>query len=255
VELEAFADTGYVHLPNLLSEAQLEKWRSVFDRAFVSDAFPDSSRMDNPRFRQVVNGWRFDADCRALMLDPELGAVMTDVSGIGDVRLCFGQFMLRHGYSSGGQFHLDQAAWPFTDGRAAVMWIALDDSSVESGCVWYLPGTHKDEAYESGFGTRYALDAVCDDRPHWRRIAAVPVPAGAGDGIVHSGLVAHLGGPNMTPNDRRVVVLHGMPASAQFNGRTNRYSPATNDLPLGTPLELDDEYPMWSMSGGAETRR
>jgi len=41
------------------------------------------------------------------------------------------------------QWHQDLAYWPITaDTRTASFWLAIDDSSIENGCVRFVPGTH-----------------------------------------------------------------------------------------------------------------
>jgi phytanoyl-CoA hydroxylase len=40
-------------------------------------------------------------------------------------------------------WHQDMAYWPFHPAEMATAWIALDDTSVENGCVRFLKGSHK----------------------------------------------------------------------------------------------------------------
>jgi ectoine hydroxylase-related dioxygenase (phytanoyl-CoA dioxygenase family) len=39
--------------------------------------------------------------------------------------------------------HLDVPYWSFTSLNAISIWIALDDATLENGCMYFMPGSHK----------------------------------------------------------------------------------------------------------------
>jgi ectoine hydroxylase-related dioxygenase (phytanoyl-CoA dioxygenase family) len=39
--------------------------------------------------------------------------------------------------------HLDIPYWSFTSLHAISVWIALDDATLENGCMYFMPGSHK----------------------------------------------------------------------------------------------------------------
>ncbi len=39
--------------------------------------------------------------------------------------------------------HLDMPHWSFTSFHAISVWIALDDATLENGCMYFMPGSHK----------------------------------------------------------------------------------------------------------------
>ena len=40
--------------------------------------------------------------------------------------------------------HQDESYWlDMPDKRAVTIWVALDDATVENGCMWFGPGFHK----------------------------------------------------------------------------------------------------------------
>merc|ERR1712139_474812 len=52
-------------------------------------------------------------------------------------------------------WHQDEGYWKmgmrgvnFTDLRATSIWIALDDVDEETGCMWMIPGSHKQGSFE-----------------------------------------------------------------------------------------------------------
>jgi ectoine hydroxylase-related dioxygenase (phytanoyl-CoA dioxygenase family) len=42
----------------------------------------------------------------------------------------------------GQAWHQDELFIPTRDRSLAAAWIALDDATVENGCLWVLPGSH-----------------------------------------------------------------------------------------------------------------
>ena len=41
-------------------------------------------------------------------------------------------------------WHQDESYWPdLPDKRAVSCWVAIDDVTVENGCMWFVPGSFK----------------------------------------------------------------------------------------------------------------
>lgn len=89
-------------------------------------------------------------------------------------------------------WHQDQAYWIGTDDRrTATCWLAVDDSTLESGCMQFLPGSHR-EPVRPHF-------RVGEDRAKVHTIATalregddvVAVPIRRGDVTVHNEGVLH----------------------------------------------------------------
>ncbi|WP_198045110.1 phytanoyl-CoA dioxygenase family protein [Spirosoma montaniterrae] len=38
-------------------------------------------------------------------------------------------------------WHLNTPFWSFTDRRAPSIWVALDDATLENGCLFFIPGS------------------------------------------------------------------------------------------------------------------
>jgi phytanoyl-CoA hydroxylase len=101
------------------------------------------------------------------------------------------------------------AYWPDTpDTRTATTWLAIDDSTVENGCMRFVPATVKEpelRPHVAQFGDRgesHALgtDLLDDD-------VVVPRPISRGDVTVHNERVMHGSGGNHTDGFRRAYIL------------------------------------------------
>ncbi|MBA3429334.1 MAG: phytanoyl-CoA dioxygenase family protein [Actinobacteria bacterium] len=67
----------------------------------------------------------------------ELIALGDDLGG-GQV-----EALVKEPHSAPTQYHLDIPWWSFTSPHACTIWVALDDSTPENGCLYFLPGSHQ----------------------------------------------------------------------------------------------------------------
>jgi phytanoyl-CoA hydroxylase len=104
-------------------------------------------------------------------------------------------------------WHQDHAYWPLDRPHGLTMWIALDDATVENGCLHYAPGSHLlGERCPTDFtpGTNQPRRADLAPIDVARADAvAVPVPLRAGEAVAHHPLVWHRSPGNSTARDRR----------------------------------------------------
>jgi len=109
--------------------------------------------------------------------------------------------------------HQDNSYFKVTPNTAGVTcWMALDDATLENGCMHYIPGTHK-----LGLIKHKAIK----DTPHLIPDSdtpfgnEVPVPIPAGACIFHHLLTLHSSKANSSANSRRAWALHYANASAE----------------------------------------
>ena len=123
-------------------------------------------------------------------------------------------------FGNGTAWHLDDPYWSFDSRDAISLWVALDDATLNNGCMYYLPGTHLIATYENaGIGQNMA--ALFKVYPEWRKIESVACPCPAGSAVFHNGLTAHGAGANMTCHPRRAMTCAYMPDESRFNGKQN----------------------------------
>lgn len=233
-ERAQFRTDGFTVITDLLSSAELEHWRAVVDRALQARAgrMPGSAEeypgwFDAPVdqyyekvFTQRLNLWLSDAEARALVLDPRLGKLAAQLGAVDGVRIWQDQALVKEPYSNPTGYHLDVPYWSFDSRDALTIWVALDDATVENGCLCYLPGTHKVATFDNvaignDVGSLFAI------YPSWTDIVPVFCPVPAGSAVVHNGLTAHGAGANMTSRRRRAMTIAYMPDGSTFNGKTN----------------------------------
>ena len=195
-------------------------------------------------FTQRVNLWQTNDEVRDLMLDPALGRVPTELAGVGGVRIWHDQALVKGPYANPTAFHLDVPYWSFTSADAITIWVALDDATLENGCLYYVPGSHKAQKFDN-VGIGPSIGALFDVYPEWGDVAAQPCPVRAGGALFHNGLTFHGAGANMTPGRRRAMTCAVYAGWLPFNGTANVLPPdylAT--LSVGDVLDNEAQNPL-----------
>ena len=199
-------------------------------------------------FLQRLNLWRISDTVAKYMLNPELGEMLCKLEGIDGIRVWHDQTLQKGPWGNPSSWHIDVPAWSFRSPHAISIWIALDDATIQNGCMYYLPGSHRMAVYEKRGGFSPNVGAIFDEYPEWRDIEPVAVVLKAGDAAFHNGLMAHAAGPNMTPRNRRAMTCAYMPDGATFNGRQNILSDEQMaKLTVGDVLDDERQVPLvWS---------
>jgi phytanoyl-CoA hydroxylase len=113
----------------------------------------------------------------------------------------------------GQAWHQDEIYIPTRDRSLIGAWIALDAATIENGCLWVIPGSHKpgylypqrthDERDEYDFAAQsYGFDESL----------AVPVEVPVGSVVFFNGYLLHKSHKNRSEVYRRVLVSHYMNA-------------------------------------------
>ena len=199
-------------------------------------------------FLQRLNLWKINDTVAKHMLNPELGEMLCRLEGIDGIRVWHDQTLQKPAWGNPTSWHIDVPNWSFHSPHAVSIWIALDGATVQNGCMYYLPGSHRLAVYEKKGGFSPNIGAIFDEYPEWSDTEPVAVVLEAGDAAFHNGLMAHAAGPNMTPLSRRAMTCAYMPDGATFNGIQNILSSEQMaKLEIGDVLDDDQQVPLvWS---------
>lgn len=242
--VDRYQRDGFVRIESFVDDDELERWRRATDEAVKErlTAYPVDS---DSYYSRVFTQCRRLADTHTgmaeLVLDERLGEVAATLAGVDGIRIWHDQALIKQPYGNATSFHLDDPFWSFDSRDAISIWVALDEATLENGCLWYLPGTQKSARYDlTPIGENFG--GLFDQYPEWRALEAVGVPAGAGDAIFHNGLIAHAAGVNLTPRPRRAMTVAFMPDGSRYNGRpSNLPREFFEGMAVGDPLD-DDQY-------------
>jgi len=153
---------------------------------------------------------------RGFLAHPRVTSVLTEVIG-PNVKCMQSMLFIKSAGKPGQAWHQDEAFIPTRDRSLAGVWIALDDATVENGCLWVIPESHRSGViwpmranHDPNFdGSPESYDFPFEERQ------AVPVELPAGSAVVFNGYLLHRSLRNSAPSGyRRALVNHYMSAES-----------------------------------------
>jgi ectoine hydroxylase-related dioxygenase (phytanoyl-CoA dioxygenase family) len=223
-QVDLFRENGFLALDSLASAEEVERMRGAYDRIFadrsgreVGDQFDLAGTDEEGReavLPQILNPSRYAPDlaegayrARALAICRQL---------LGDEAEMGGDHAILKPARIGSEtpWHQDEAYWDESHLHEAVsVWIPLQEATIENGCMWFLPGTHRQSVQPHrplGNDPRiHALETTAE--LDLDRAVACPIPAGGC--TIHHCRTFHYTGPNRSDEPRRALILGaGVPA-------------------------------------------
>jgi phytanoyl-CoA hydroxylase len=221
-EIQYFRAEGYVHLRNVLHEDELRQLDPVYD-AFMRGEIAVEGRdlydmvtgefgtdPTNYAIFNVMLPRVYFPDWKGNIFERVGASIAEQLCGEG-MTLDFDQLLAKQPGRDDAVFawHQDQAYWINTDDRrTATCWLALDDSTVENGCLQFLPGSnHEPVRPHRPAGTnreeQHTLVTDLRDDDVMR-----PVPIRRGDITVHDEGVLHGSAGNTSETSRRRAYIN-----------------------------------------------
>jgi len=179
----------------------------------VPDSMPDAEVMKN--FLCIHFPHKISPLQRDFLLYPGIAAVLTRIIS-PNVKCMQSMLFVKPPGLTGQAWHQDEIYIPTRDRSLCGVWIALDDATIENGCLWVIPGSHKkgvihpmkphNKPDEWDFaGCSYGFDES----------QKVSVEAKAGDVIFFNGYLLHSSLRNRSKNQyRRALANHYMSAES-----------------------------------------
>ena len=137
---------------------------------------------------------------------------------IGPNVKCMQSMLFVKGPGKPGQsWHQDEYYIPTRDRSLTGVWIAVDDADVENGCLWIIPGSHKNMPIKRRVpytGDQYGDVDLCELDPFTEK-DAIPVEVKKGSVVFFNGYLFHSSLRNKTKDRfRAALVSHYMSAES-----------------------------------------
>ncbi len=163
---------------------------------------------------------------------PAIVAVLTQLIG-PDIKCMQSMLFVKNAGKPGQAWHQDETFIPTHDASLTGVWIALDDATIDNGCLWVQPGSHvgrhlwpsrpySDPRFDG------APESFGWDSPQWPREGGVAAEVAAGSVVFFNGFTLHRSLDNCRPSGfRRALVNHCMSAQNElpWSFGTSKYAP------------------------------
>lgn len=210
-QVEQFRTDGYYVAPDVFSADECDRVVALLDK--VNFELPVGDAAAGPlSYRPMVH--LGSEELRAFAADPRWAEVVLPLLG-PSARLYWEQAVAKPPQARTElPWHQDNGYAPTDPEEYVTCWLALDDADVDNGCLWVLPGSHRQGTLRhrrvDGAPFRTGYDGGDD---------GVAVPVRRGSVLVFSSLLMHRSGPNTTDRYRRAWILQYCVAHAR-HGRT-----------------------------------
>jgi 2-oxoglutarate-dependent dioxygenase len=221
-----FERDGFAPLGGVLSDRELDDLRDRLDRLCftpdgravqgVRDLADHLDGRSNRSVMQRLNLCRTDEHFEALVRRADILDIVSCILG-PNIQLFRDQCFYKPGRCGGEVYmHQDNRYWHLDPPLAAVVFIALDDCTLQTGCVHYIPGSHRwgrVQHVRAADGRSILLEAVAD------KAASVPMELPAGHASVHHCQTLHWSPENQSPRPRRAHTIEYVAAGVRCRGQ------------------------------------
>ena len=204
---ERFRRDGFVHVPGVLTEDELARYGAAVDQAVAERKRGDTRTFEEKTpyeqsFLQCQYIWEDYPDVRPLTFHPLIGEIGAALIGAQRIRLWHDQALYKEAGGRPTEAHTDQPYWPITETDTATVWIPLSEVDEESGCMGYVPGSHRDATEFIDIFRTPDAGKILEER--YAERPATFVHCALGDVIFHHGNTVHMAKPNRSGETRRV---------------------------------------------------
>lgn len=209
-EVDRYHEDGYVIPEYRLPEETLQDIRADYDRLLTR----------HPEFRDYCPMLlRYDLSFLNYARDPNILDMVAQVIG-PDIILWNSSFFAKP--AANGKktpWHQDGEYWPLRPLATCTVWLAIDEATVENGCLNFMPGSHKRKELrphrtnkDPNFTLHQELlESEYDDDK------AVPLELEAGQMSLHDVYLLHGSEANDSGKPRRGMTMRFMPGTSVFD--------------------------------------
>lgn len=234
-QMDEFNTNGFIKGDVVLSDAEVDRLREELDlvmsgasvkKPVLNRNLLDSSEMgmsisNKETVVQIVNIWMASEAFLEHASNPLICENIAQLCETDEVRIWHDQIQYKPPVTGGPTaWHQDHPAWPIIQPAGLVSaWVALDDATIENGCMWMVPGSHKwgdQSAYLASDDKFKPTHRDLSKLPQGANIEPVPFEIRKGQVGYHHCLTWH-GSPNNQSNrKRRAIAVHYMPGYTRY---------------------------------------
>ncbi|MDB4581608.1 phytanoyl-CoA dioxygenase family protein [Draconibacterium sp.] len=217
-EIDFFEENGYLIIHNLISEEALEEYQNIYND-FISgkidvganrrDLKGEDKESNAESITQIMVPSKQFPSLKTTSYYKKISEIAHKLLG-EDLEIDFDMLINKPPFSNAiTPWHQDCAYWiDMPDKRAISAWMPLDKATLDNGCMWYVPGSHK-LSMRKHESTAKNGALVCEATEN----EAIYVELEPGSVVLHHGATVHYSRGNTTNSQRRAMIVNLRPKS------------------------------------------
>ena len=213
-QVEKFKCDGFLVIENFVDAPSLEVYHHVYREICINQENPEgitdgnmkTDKRDSNKNKRIMlpaSEYPLLFDMPAHRLSKEMAREL-----MGEEMALEYDMFINKGPQSGipTPWHQDSAYCPpIPDMRALTFWLALDDATIENGCLWMAPGSHKKGTMPHIKNSNGVLECEGSE------IMGQAIELKAGSCVLFDGFTAHYSRGNKSKEHRRVLTTNYRP--------------------------------------------
>lgn len=230
-QVSSFVEDGYMVMNELISHEECEEIvndsvKIIRGEYFSESNYPDIAENDTDEdvLKKVlcIHQPHFHSPTiNKYVAHPKICGILSQITGAhlvhwnGNVKCMQSMYFIKPPGYQGQAWHQDEIYIPTRDRSLIGAWIALEDATIENGCLWVLPKSHQDgilydqKPHENDKEFDFADQSYGFDDSN-----EIPVEVKKGSVVFFNGYLLHRSAKNRSNNFRKVLVNHYMSANS-----------------------------------------
>jgi phytanoyl-CoA hydroxylase len=188
---------------------------------FEEEAFDDRGRLRQSKAESINKvghalhdlDWAFASFSRT----PALAALVAEL-GIAEPLLLQSMYIFKQPRIGGEVICHQDAAFLHTKPPSVLgLWFALEDATIQNGCIYAAPGGHDGPLRSRFVREGYRTEMITLDPMPLPTAGLVPLEAAKGTLVVLHGLLPHGSAPNRSATSRHAYALHVIDGRARYS--------------------------------------
>lgn len=236
-----FQQNGYLSIPRITTDEEIEWLKGIYDELFTERTGEAQGRyfdLAGPRAHngqetlpQVLGPEAQFPELRETIYFQNAQRLAAKLLSVATEKVSGGGHMILKPAHYGNEtpWHQDEAYWnPEVLPHSLSVWLPLDKATLESGCLQFIPQSHKGEVrWHRHIDNDPLVHGLVTDDVDVSEAVACPIPAGGA--TFHHCRTLHYSAPNSTAAARRAYIL-------VFSG-----PPKKLDTPAHRPWQTEEQ--------------